>query len=242
LNDLLDEHPASATSLDGAQVVKTIAWSRKHLSRLRRYWEAGGNGLASSGDAIALELTAGGMLAMRGTPGCLNLVITQAGIATLEEELARERSRRRPHHDLAGRLAGWLRGKGRITWENIELPASVGDSVLCVRPDVYSLACTYNEKRINPSVYEVKVSRADFLSDLANVEKRLGYSTLSEYFFHAAPRGLIALDELPAECGLVEEVSEGDFLVSRRAPKRKCAMDAKLFMNLILKAGVVDER
>jgi len=215
-----------------------IDLSRKHYARLRRYWEAGRNGLTSAGDGIALDLTAAGYLEMKSIGARLALQITAAGISELQAELEREKVRRRPHHDLASRLSAWLQDQGRITWENIELlvPRAEGGRQ-AVRPDVFSLAATYEEKRINPCVHEVKVSRADFLADIARPEKRAGYAQLAEVLYYVAPAGLISPSEVPEECGLLVEESQGKFKMEKRATKRKVVLSVHQFMNLILKPG-----
>ena len=219
-----------------------IVLTKKHYARLRQYWLAGSNGMSSFGDGIVLDLTAAGYLEMRSSGSRLGLAITDTGIAELQAESEREKARRRPHHDLASRLSNWLRDQGRITWENIELlvPKDEGGKQ-AVRPDVFSLAATYNEARINPCVHEVKVSRADFLADVARPEKRAGYAKLAEVLYYAAPAGLIAAAEVPDGCGLVVEVSEGMFKVEKRAKKRKVGLTTHHFMNLILKPGSVGQ-
>lgn len=219
----------------------SVTLTRKHYSRLRLYWQAGRLGLTSTGDGLALDLTAAGYLEVASSGGGLKLVITQAGIQELQAESEREKSRRKPHHDLAGRLAGWLREQGRVTWENVELlvPRAEGGRQ-AIRPDVFSLAATYDEKRINPCVHEVKVSRADFLADVAKPEKRTGYSQIAEVVYYAAPAGMIEASEVPAECGLLVEAQEGQFKVVKRPKKRKVELTVHHFMNLILKPGSVN--
>lgn len=219
-----------------------ITLTKKHYARLRQYWYAGRNGMSSAGDGLALDLTAAGHLELKETGGSLSLRITAGGIEELQVELEREKARRRPHHDLASRLSNWLREQGRVTWENIELlvPLAEGGKQ-AVRPDVFSLATTYNEDRINPCVHEVKVSRADFLADVARPEKRAGYAQLAEVLYYAAPAGMILPAEVPDGCGLIVEVSEGVFKVEKRAKKRKVTLNTHQFMNLILKPGSIGQ-
>lgn len=52
--------------------------------------------------------------------------------------------------------------------------------------------------------FEVKVSRADFLVEMRQPEKRLSGLHLSNEFYFAAPAGLLKVHELPEECGLIE--------------------------------------
>lgn len=96
---------------------------------------------------------------------------------------------------------------------------------------------TMDPKRMNPVVHEVKVSRADFLADLAKPQKRAGYARFSEAFFYVAPGGMIKPEEIPDGCGLLEERTPGDFTFVKRAKRKKVELTARDFMNLILKPG-----
>ncbi|WP_425953286.1 hypothetical protein [Ralstonia pseudosolanacearum] len=99
------------------------------------------------------------------------------------------------------------------------------------------MAKTYDASRMNPCVHEVKVSRADFLADLAKPDKRKGYAHISEVLYYACPKELIGSEEVPPDCGLVYETALGEFSVIKRPKKRKVTLTAGHFMNLILKPG-----
>ena len=198
--------------------------------------------MASLTDGIDLDLASEGLIVrVEHRFGGAYFSITPAGEKELAAEKEREIERRRPHHDLAGRLAEWLRQQGRVTWENIELLVSREEGGRqSIRPDVFSLVATYDEKRINPCVHEVKVSRSDFLADISRPEKRAGYLKLAEVMYYAAPAGMIDAAEVPAECGLLVEVSVGEFKIVKRPKKHKVALTVHHFMNLILKQGTVN--
>jgi hypothetical protein len=52
--------------------------------------------------------------------------------------------------------------------------------------------------------YEVKTSRADFLTELKHpLKRRMGMRYSNEFYF-LTPPGLVSLSEIPAECGLIE--------------------------------------
>jgi hypothetical protein len=52
--------------------------------------------------------------------------------------------------------------------------------------------------------YEVKVARADFLSELKQpLKRRMGMRYSNEFYF-VTPAGLVDVREIPPECGLVE--------------------------------------
>ena len=216
----------------------SIELTRKHYAMLRLYWHNRSAGASSHGDGIALDLTAAGLLEKLGSNGFLHLRITQAGIEALHAESQREKERRRPHHDLADRLAEWLRQSGRMTWTNIEFSTSLEDGrKQIVRPDVFSMVPSYSVERINPMVHEVKVSRADFLADMAKPEKREGYEAFSEVMYYASPPGIIDAGELPPGVGLVVESAPGQFSITKKPKRRKVELQPRHFLNLILKPG-----
>lgn len=99
------------------------------------------------------------------------------------------------------------------------------------------MATTYDEKRINPCVDEVKVSRADFLADVARAEKRAGYARIAEVVYYVVPAGTAEGSEVPVECGLIVEREFGAFEIVKRPKKRSVALTTHHFMNLILKPG-----
>jgi hypothetical protein len=76
---------------------------------------------------------------------------------------------------------------------------------------------------VEPIVHEVKVRRADLLSDLKNESKRASYLDLGECWYvlgnDARGRPIASADEVPAECGVM--FVEGERLtVARPAPRR----------------------
>lgn len=214
--------------------------THRHYRRLRFYWRGRkGSGGAAMTDQLDLELATAGLIERHEAHGMVMYRITHAGEMELGEENKREVERRKPHHDLASRLALWLRDKGRITWENIELSTGPGaEASACVRPDVYSMEKTKNPAKMNPVVHEVKVSRADFLADLKKPEKRAGYARFSDSVCYVAPPGMINPEEVPDGCGLLEERAPGQFTLVKRAKGKKVTLSARDFMNLILKPGV----
>jgi hypothetical protein len=69
--------------------------------------------------------------------------------------------------------------------------------------------------------YEVKISRADFLSELKRpLKRRIGMRYSNEFYF-VTPVALVSTAEIPAECGLIEAghaaVDEWRQLFSRHA-------------------------
>lgn len=69
--------------------------------------------------------------------------------------------------------------------------------------------------------YEVKISRADFLCELKHpLKRRIGMRYSNEFYF-VTPANMVAAEEIPAECGLVEAgyapVADWRRLIARHA-------------------------
>jgi hypothetical protein len=225
------------------EIIKPIL-TKKHYTRLRYYWQSGVSGGGTRCDNYDLDLIAHGFI-QRTKDRWNNVVhfsITPEGEMELSHEKQREIGRRKPHHTLGEKFAKSLQDNGRITWENIEFKIEDVDlagnkTVQCVRPDVFSMMPTFNEDKMNPTTYEVKVSRSDFLVDVNNPNKRAGSQKISEAFYYVCPEGLIKKEEVPVDCGLIYENKFGGFDVIKRVKKKKVTLSAKHFMNLILKKG-----
>lgn len=71
------------------------------------------------------------------------------------------------------------------------------------RIDAWALDC-YPSHGHTAVAYEIKASRADFLKELREPDKRRYALHWSNQFYFVAPVGLIAKSELPPECGLKE--------------------------------------
>lgn len=107
------------------------------------------------------------------------------------------------HDELANDLAAHLRGYARpaMIWTDMQLgPAG------SARPDVYSIEPTYS--RFIAAAYEVKISRADFLSDVTS-GKALRYLEFAGSLVYATPKGMVRKDEIPHGCGLIERSDTG---------------------------------
>lgn len=223
----------------------------KHYQRLRFYWTRRGRATAHY-DNVDLQLIGMGYVArVPSTYSTDSIRITVDGERALAAEHRVLVANRRPHHDLSGRLAAWLRSQGRVTWENIECRversnieqrvSSLGldplDVSSHVRPDVFSMAAVTNPDRMNPAVHEIKVSRGDFMADVSQPLKRLAYASFSEVIYYVCPEGLVQKEEVPADCGLVVELACGQFEVRKRAKRSPVQLGPGSMMNLLLKRG-----
>ena len=70
------------------------------------------------------------------------------------------------------------------------------------RPDVFSVRRTSVEDYLQPMVHEVKVSRADLLSDLRHAAKRESYQWLSCETYYVLPAGVAEPHEVPEAFGV----------------------------------------
>jgi hypothetical protein len=73
-----------------------------------------------------------------------------------------------------------------------------------------------------PTGFEVKVSRADFLHDVRNGSKRGRYMELCQFFYYVTPSGLVDVSEVPEEAGFITVNSEGRTRIVKHAPRREC--------------------
>lgn len=106
------------------------------------------------------------------------------------------------HDELASDLADHLLGNtARVVWLDMQLGPSGNQ-----RPDVYAIEKTYT--RLDARVFEIKVSRSDFLSDVTS-GKWQGYLRWCNAVTFAVPEGLVKRDEVPAGCGLMVRGENG---------------------------------
>jgi hypothetical protein len=100
------------------------------------------------------------------------------------------------------------------------------------RLDAFALNCLPHlaTKRV---CYEVKVSRADFLGEVKQpLKRRIGMRFSNEFFF-VAPKGLLSIDEVPVDCGLIEigqaATEESRALLRRRTEPFWCDAERSCF-------------
>lgn len=215
---------------------------RAAASRLRWYFQhkhsGGGNSLP---DPVDLELSTSGMTQRVLLPhgGTVVYAITPKGEAMLAALRDHARSQRAPHHQLGAHLAQWLASQGRMAWEDTTFDVELADGVATTRPDVLSALITLNPKRWDPQVHEIKVSRADFLSDVRDPSKRAAYFRLAPKVFYATPAGLLTKEDIPPECGWVEQDPSGQgWVVRKKAPKAKHwkPWSERMWLTLVLRS------
>lgn len=200
---------------------------KAHARRLREIYRSAG---WPCQDPLEIELLAAGMLdRVQASSGHESLRVTDAGVRLLAATLAVNRAALSAHEALVERVALEMGRAGRIAWRGLGLRAQVPDGEegkplrWCVaRPDVFSIRNTSVESYVDPIVHEVKVRRADLLSDLRNGAKRAAYLDLGECWYvlgcDAKGRSIGDASEVPAECGVL--VLEQGRLVVARAARR----------------------
>ena len=200
-----------------------------HRRRLREVYRSAG---WPCHDTLEIELLAADLLErVRGPLGHESLRVTDAGIALIADTLQRNRARRDLHELLVERVAREMTRAGRIAWRALSLRAKVDEAWAIAMPDVFSIRHTTVEAYLEPVVHEVKVNRADLLSDLRSARKRAAYLQLSSECWYVIRAGIAEPDEIPPECGVLI-AGEQALEVARPAPKRAMQMPFGLWMAL----------
>ena len=135
----------------------------------------------------------------------------------LAENLQHIRARRDAHELLVERVARETTRAGRIAWRGSSLRAKVAEAWALAMPDVFSIRHTSVEAYLEPVVHEIKVNRADLLSDLRSARKRAAYLQLGSECGCVIRAGIAGPAEIPGECGVL--VACGGRSASR-APRR----------------------
>lgn len=107
---------------------------------------------------------------------------------------------------------------------SMPIPGTQFADVVVVKPS-FSRFCL--------SIYEIKVSRADFQSDIRS-GKYKGYLSHSHRLYFATPAGMVTKDEIPEEAGWIARGPSG-WKVMKAAPAREINIPEKTMMSLIFK-------
>jgi hypothetical protein len=188
-------------------------------------------------DTIEIELLALGLLArISDHEGRETLRVTDAGIAALARAHARNRAVTDKHETLVTRVAHLMQREGRIVWTRLSALAVAGQEEEKTTwrfsmPDVFSIRNSSVEAMLEPIVHEIKVNRADVLSDLRNEAKREAYLSLSSQAFYVLAAGIAKPEEIPAAFGVMV-VHNDEIRCERFAPKRECKLSFGTWMAL----------
>lgn len=211
-----------------------VALATPHRRRLREMWRSAG---WPCRDSIEIELLAAGLLERRlDDAGRETLRVTDAGVQVLADTLHANRRTHDAHEALVERVARDMQSAGRVVWRALSLRAPLtaddGSTTWAVAmPDVYSIRHTTLEDRTEPVVHEIKVSRADLLSDLRHAAKGAAYLGLSSQCWYVLKRGIAQAEEVPPAFGVMFADAAG-LEVARPAPRRALRVPFAVWMTL----------
>lgn len=134
-------------------------------------------------------------------------------------------------------------------WTGLTAPAAPSRNAWRIaRPDVFSIRNTTLEAYLHPIVHEVKVSRADLLSDLRHAAKRQSYQWLCSECHYVFPAGMAEPEEVPEGFGvwlLHGDIESGRLELARAARHVSCELPFAAWMSLAratpLRADDADE-
>lgn len=245
--------------------VSPIAPRRIHLTRLMSIWRSAGwpcrdaveLDLVAAGWAV-LARDAGGHETIRLTEAGIRLLAdarqrNQRSLSA-HDQLA---SRVAAHLMAAGRIV-WreLSLRARVTRDGptrTDAPSTTNDALWLkeeaestqspqggaswrmARPDVFSVRRTSVEAYLQPMVHEVKVSRADLLSDLRQAAKRESYQWLSCETYYVLSADVAEPQEIPEAFGvwlLKGPIDSGALDLARPARHVPCKLPFPVWMAL----------
>lgn len=187
--------------------------TRRHWQRLRQLYRSAGWPYL---DAIELDLLAAGVLAYSREGD--RVQVTSAGIQGLASYRQQNQTARNPHGVLIHLMAERLIRDGRICYAELPLRAKLESGWQRVRPDLYSIRKTSREDWIEPQIHEIKVRRADFLSDIRRPQKGDAYRALATRCYYVLAKGVAEASQVPDGYGVWEV---GDtFTLLREAPMK----------------------
>lgn len=100
------------------------------------------------------------------------------------------------HDELQNDLAAQLRANtDRMVWTDTQL-----GPMHSPRPDIFTMDKSYS--RFAADAYEVKASASDLRRDVTS-GKWQSYRKYAHRVWFAFPRGMVSLDEIPRECGII---------------------------------------
>jgi DNA-binding MarR family transcriptional regulator len=201
--------------------MSAIAIGSLHRRRLRALWRSAG---WPCHDAVEIELLAAGLVERRrDEAGRETLRVTDTGVALLAQTLQRNRAVFDAHGDLVAQVAREMARAGRVVWTELSLRARVDDAWTMARPDVFSVRHTTVEDYLEPIAHEIKVRRADLLSDLKRPAKGTAYLALASQCWYVIREGIAEADEIPEPFGVLLARGPADalqFEVLRPAQRR----------------------
>jgi hypothetical protein len=194
-------------------------------------------------DALEVELLAGGWLERRWDPQQrVTVHLTDKGLQALAHATQANRQRRSRHEALVERVARLMHDAGRVVWCGLSLRAGLPTEDRPPRwvtaiPDVFSIRHTSKPEYLEPTVHEIKVHRADLLSDLRNPDKAAAYLQAAGQCWYVIREGIGEPEEIPAEFGVIV-ANEKEWLTARPAPRLHHTLPFATWMSLARAAPV----
>lgn len=128
-------------------------------------------------------------------------------------------------------LAAFLANGGQwMVWTQLPLGSVVFD-----RPgvaDVYAILKSFSS--VSVRLYEVKISKSDFLADV-QMGKYLKYLDCCTQFYFAAPAGLLTKDDLPVGCGLITRSEDKGWHVAKAPRRNDFEWDTQILLKLLMR-------
>mgnify|MGYP003508558648 CR=1 FL=1 len=130
------------------------------------------------------------------------------------------------HTYLSKRGMAWLYSRG-FRWCAVEVPMNWNLIIDGQNPSFQEIAdamgCGIINLEARSCVLEIKISRADFLSDYKKPHRWVDNPFITERYY-LTPAGMLKPDELPPRWGLLEYYSDQDKIyVAKRAKRRRVA-------------------
>jgi len=232
--------------------------TRFHKARLMQVWRSAG---WPCKDGLEIDLLAAGLISLQLVDDRETLRLTEAGIRLLAESRQRGQRALSAHDRLGQRFAEHLLAQGRVVWRELSLRAQVEDEQplpqdlapaalwnagdepaqavpkvwRMARPDLFSIRNSSVEAYLQPQVHEIKVSRADLLSDLRHAAKRQAYQWLCSECSYVFPVAVARPNEIPEQFGvwvLHGGIDDGEFELLRPAQHRPVTLPFAVWMAL----------
>jgi hypothetical protein len=205
-----------------------------HRRRLRELWRSAG---WPCHDGLELDLLAAGALSRHwDDQNRETLRVTETGLELLAATRQRNQAAFNAHEALVAEVAMQMQRAGRLVWRGLSLRAPLtaadGSTAWCMAmPDVFSIRHTTVEDYTEPVAHEIKVSRADLLSDLRKADKGAAYLAMASQCWYVLRRGIAQPDEVPPTFGVMLADAAG-LEVARAAPRRAMRLPFAVWMAL----------
>jgi hypothetical protein len=224
----------------------TIDLSTLHRRRLLEVWRSAGWPFLDTTEA---ELLAGGWLERRwDLEQRVTVHLTAKGLQAIVDNARANRQRLSRHEALVERVAHLMHDAGRVVWRGLPLraglpiPPGEGETAPSLRwvmaiPDVFSIRHTTKPEYLEPTAHEIKVNRADLLSDLRNADKAAAYRQAAGQCWYVIREGIGEPEEIPAEFGVIV-ARTANLVTARPAPRLHHTLPFATWMTLARAAPI----